>query len=81
MSSRTRLTGLLRMVQGHADASKLSQSDFAWEILRRRADYHGGPPPYRRAIGRPGGQPVTLIECSRPVAPSWGLRFRRKSTA
>jgi hypothetical protein len=78
MGSTTRSVGHLRLVEWQTNASLWSQSDFAWEILRRRADYHAGPPPARRTIGAPAQKPVTLIECTPPTDRSWGLLFRRR---
>lgn len=80
MRSTTRPARYLRLVHGEENASILSQADFAWEVLRRRADYHAGPVPTRRAIDTPAGKRVTLIECAPLAHRSWGLLFRRGST-
>ena len=76
MRNETRTATHLRPVQVQTHASPLSQSDFAWEILRRRADYHAGPAPGRTDIGETGGKQVTLIEGVPPADRSWGLLFR-----
>jgi hypothetical protein len=76
MGSDTRPSDHLRLVQAQTHASALSQSDFAWEILRRRADYQAGPAPSRWTIGKTGGERVTLIEGTPPADRSWGLLFR-----
>jgi hypothetical protein len=76
MGSKAKLGKHFRLVEAQSGKPILSQADFAWEILRRRADYQPGPVPVRRAIGAAGGRPVTLIECDPPPDRSWGLLFR-----
>ena len=76
MGNETRSSEHLRLVQTQPRASALSQPDFAWEILRRRADYHARPATGRRVIGETGGKWVTLIEGAPPADRSWGLLFR-----
>lgn len=79
MGSKVNPGKIFRPVAAQTSAPILSQADFAWEILRRRADYHPGPVPVRRAIGATGGSPVTLIESDPPPGRSRGLLFRRGS--
>lgn len=79
MGNETRPFDHLRLVKAQTHASALSQPDFAWEILRRRADYHAGPATARQVIGKTEGQRVTLIEGAPPADRSWGLLFRGRA--
>jgi hypothetical protein len=76
MGTKAQSGNYFRLVEAQPSTPISSPADFAWEILRRRADYHPGPLPVRRAIGVTGSRPVTLIECAPPPDPSWGLLFR-----
>lgn len=81
MESVTPLADYFRLVGKQTSIPITSQPDFAWEVLRRRADYHPGPKPARRTEGSRTGQPVTLLECSPTADRSWGLLFRRGSAS
>lgn len=76
MGSKAKSGKHFRLIEAHTGTPILSLADFAWEILRRRADYQSGPVPVRRAIGATGGRRVTLIACDPPPDRSWGLLFR-----
>lgn len=80
MGSKVKPETYFRPVAAQTGTPILSQADFAWEILRRRADYQPGPVPVRRAIGATGGRRVTLIACDPPPDRSWGLLFRGGSS-
>ena len=76
MRSATQSAGYFRLVGVRTDPPALDPAAFAWEILRRRADYLAEPAPLRRVISAHGRQPVILIECVRTTDHSWGLLFR-----
>lgn len=76
MMRRTGESGCLRIVDERTSLSALSQPDFAWEILRRKAGYHAGCAAARQVLAATGGHAVTLIEGAPPDSRSWGLLFR-----
>lgn len=80
MENKTRAANF-HLVRTQMDMPPLNESDFAWEIIRRRADYHAGPAPTRRVIGAHSEKPVILIECAQPTNRSWGLLFRKGSAS
>lgn len=79
MMGRTAQSGYFRIVDERTSLSALSQPDFAWEILRRKAGYHAGCEAARQVLAASGGHAVTLIEGAPPDSRSWGLLFRRGS--
>jgi hypothetical protein len=69
----------LRVLVGRADPAAASlnhAATFAWDILRRRADYPDHSARSSRLAGR-DGHPVELL-AQMPTASQWGLLFRRR---
>jgi hypothetical protein len=61
-----------RAADAYTYLNDLGSTAFAWEFLRRNAEYQRA---YRSVIGEADANPVM----SEPLAQRWGLRFRGRS--